>query len=101
MLLGASVVGVQDQLALAAFADPLPDVDFADLISGHLGDLPIGDVPGGDLAAPVVDHQLEVNPHAPQPGVQVGDDPAPELIGAICAPPEHGRCICWWAWSTR
>ena len=34
---GAAVVGVQDQLALAPFADPLPDAGAANQISRQLG----------------------------------------------------------------
>ena len=80
---------MQDQPALALLADPLPDAGPADQISGQRGVLTILDVPGDDLAAPDVDHQIEVEPHAPHTGGQVGDVPAPELVGAISTPPGH------------
>ena len=86
---GAAVVGVQDQTLLAALADPLLDAGAADQIGGHLGIFPLGDVPGDDLAAPDVDHQVEVQPYATHAGGQVGDVPAPQLIGTIRTPPRH------------
>ena len=87
---GAAIVGVQDQPLPAALADPLPDASPADQIGRDLGLLPLGDVPGDDLAAPDVDHQIEVQPHPPHAGGQVGDVPAPELIGAVSMPSGNG-----------
>jgi hypothetical protein len=92
---GAAVVGVQDQPALALLADALPDAGPADQIRGQLGILALVDVPGDDLAAPDVDHQVEVEPYAPHAGGQVGDVPAPELIGPISTPPGHRTRLLW------
>lgn len=69
---GAAVVGVQDQTSLALLGDPLSEAGPADQISGHLGLLPLGDVPGDDLATPDIHHQIEVEPHAPHAGGEVG-----------------------------
>ena len=44
------------------------------------GVFPIGDIPGHQLAAPDVDHLVEVEPHPSHGGGQVGDVPAPHLV---------------------
>jgi len=77
---GVAVVGMEDQRLAAPPADPLPQAGPADKISGDLGILVIGHVPSHRLSAPDVDHQVEVEPHAPHARGQVGDIPAPELI---------------------
>jgi hypothetical protein len=45
-------------------ADPLPQAGPADEVSGDLGLLSLGHVPGHHLAAPDIDHQIEVEPDA-------------------------------------
>jgi hypothetical protein len=44
----------------AALADPLPQAGPAHQIGGDLGVFPFGDKSGHHLAAPNVDHQIEV-----------------------------------------
>jgi hypothetical protein len=92
---GAAVIGVQDQPALAALADPLPDAGAADQSSGQLSGLAVLNVTGHDLAAPDIDYQIEVQPDASHAGGQVGDVPASELIGTVSTPSGH------WPWLLR
>ncbi len=77
---GVAVVGMQHQEFLAAFADPLADTGPAHQIGCDGCILALGDIPGDDLAAPDVDHQIEVQPHPSYVGGQVGDVPAPHLV---------------------
>ena len=58
---GVAVVGVQDQWLAAAFADPLPQAGSAHQIRCNGWILALGDIPGHNLAAPDVDHQVEVS----------------------------------------
>jgi len=80
---------MEDQRLGPAFADPLPQACAADEIRGDLGVLPLDYVPGHQLAAPDIDHQIEVQPDATDAGRQVGDDPAPELIRASGSQARH------------
>ena len=73
---------MQGQLPMAPLADPLPDANPADQIGSERSVLAVLDVPGNDHAAPDIDHQIEVQPHAPNAGGQVGDVSAPEIIEA-------------------
>ena len=57
---GVAVIGMEDQRLGPSLADPFAQAGTADQISGDLGFFPIGDIPGHDLAAPDVDHQVEV-----------------------------------------
>ena len=66
---GVAVVGMEDQRLGAALADPLPQAGPAHQISGDLGFFPLGHDPGHHLAAPDVDHQIEVQRHATHAGV--------------------------------
>ncbi len=77
---GVAVVGMEDQRLLAALADPLADAGPADQIGCDGSVLAFGDIPSDDLAAPDVDHQIEVQPNATHGGGQVGDVPAPHLV---------------------
>lgn len=86
---GAAVVGMQGELALTTLADPLPQAGPADQIGGHRRVLAVLDVPGHDLAAPDIHHQVEVQPDAPHAGRKVGDVPAPELIRPVSTSPGH------------
>ena len=63
---------MEDQWLAAALADPLSQTSTADEISGDLGLLPIGHIPGHHFAAPDVDHQIEVEPDTTDAGGQVG-----------------------------
>jgi hypothetical protein len=89
---GVSVVSMEDQRPGPAFADPLPQAGAADQISGDLCVFPLGHVPGHYLAAPDIDHQVEVYPDATDAGGQVCDVPAPELIRPSGLQSRH------WAW---
>jgi hypothetical protein len=73
------------QRLLAALAVPLADAGPADQIRCDGWVFSFGDVPGHHLAAPDVDHQVEVEPHPSHGGGQVGDVPAPDLLRA-CVP---------------
>lgn len=59
---GIAAFSMQDQLLWQALADPLAETGAADEISGHLRLFPIRDITGLDLAAPDVDHQVELQP---------------------------------------
>jgi hypothetical protein len=59
---------VEDQRLGSRPADPLPQAGAADKISSDLGIFPLGDIPGHDLAAPDIDHQIEVEPDSPNAG---------------------------------
>ena len=105
---GVAVVGIDDQRLGASLADPLPQAGPVDEISGDLRLLPLGHVPGDHFADPDVDHKIEVEPVAADAGGQVGDVPAPDLIGPSgltpgkpgsglqvpgrCSSPPSGRC---------
>ena len=80
---GITVVGMEDQGPLAAFADPLPQAGPADQIRGDAGIFPILHIPSHHLAAPNVHHQVEIQPDSPHTGGQVGDVPTPDFIGAL------------------
>ena len=80
---GIAVVGMEDQGLRASAIDALPQAGSADEISRDLGVFPFSDIPGHHLAAPDVDHQIEVEPDAPDAGGQVGDVPAPDLIRPV------------------
>ena len=69
---GISVVSMEDQGLLAAFADPLPQAGPADQIRGDAGIFPILHIPSHHLAAPDVHYQVEVWPDSPHTGGQVG-----------------------------
>ena len=58
-------------------------------ISCDLSRLHLGHIPGHHFAAPDVDHQIEVEPHTAHRGRQVGDVPAPHLVGAIRPETRH------------
>ena len=93
---GVSVVGMEDQRPGPAFADPLPQARATDQISGDLCLFPLGHVPGHHLAAPDIDHQIEVEPDATDAGGQIGDVPAPHLVRAIRPEARHcPRCLRW------
>ncbi len=78
--LGVAVVGIQDQWLLTSLADPLADAGPAHQIGCDGWVFPFCDVSGHHLAAPDVDHQIEVQPNATHGGGQVGDVPAPHLV---------------------
>ena len=59
-------------------------------IRRDLSRLHLGHIPGHHLAAPDVDHQIEVQPHTPHRGRQKADVPRPDRIGAIRSQPRHG-----------
>ena len=84
-----AVIGMEDQRLGPPLADPLSQVGPADQIGGDLGLLSLGHVPGHHLAAPDVDHQVEVQPHTTDTDWQVGDVPAPDLIGPAGFQPGH------------
>ena len=52
-------------------------------ISGDLGRRYRGDIPGHHLVAPHIDYQVEVQPHTPHRGGQIGDVPAPNLVWPV------------------
>jgi hypothetical protein len=64
-------------------ADPLPQAGRAHQVGGELCVFSLGDIPGHHLAAPDVDHQVEIQPHTPHRGGQIGDVPRHHSIGAI------------------
>ena len=72
---GIAVVRMEDQGMGASLADPLPQAGPAHQIRGDFGVLPIGHLPGHHLAAPHVDHQVEIKPHTTHAGGQIGDVP--------------------------
>ena len=74
---------MEDQRLRPAFADPLPQAGSADEISRDLFVFPLSHFPRHDFAAPDIDHQIEVEPDATNAGGQVGDVPAPDLIGLV------------------
>ncbi len=67
---------------LAGLADPLANAGPAHQIRCDGWILTFGHIPGDNLAAPHVDHQVEVQPHPTNGGGQVGDVPAPHLVRA-------------------
>jgi len=87
---GVAVVGTEGQRLAPTLADPLPQTDPAEEISGDLCILPLGHIPGHHFAAPDVDNQVKVSPHATDAGGQVGDVPTPHLIGASGLESWHG-----------
>jgi len=81
-------------------------------IRRDLSRLHLGHIPGHHFAAPDVDHQVEVQPHATHTCWQVGDVPAPYLIRPPGLEPWHCTGFLWrtgspvvvslaWSWSTR
>jgi len=88
---GAAVIGMENQLLLSACVDPLPQAGAADHIRRLFAVLTVLDLPGDELAALDVHHQVdeEVKPHAADAGEQVGDVPASELIETVRMPPGH------------
>ena len=97
---GVAVVGLQDQRLLAALADPLADAGPADQIGCNGWVLAFGDVPGHHLAAPDVDHQIEVQPHSTNGGRQVGDIPAPHLVRLGSPQTRYRPWLLWWPCPT-
>ena len=69
---GVAVIGVQDQRLLSALADPLSQASPADQIRCNGWILSLIHIPGHDLAAPDVDHQVEVKPDPAHGGGQIG-----------------------------
>jgi len=74
---GIAVISVEDQRLAAPLADLLSQAGSAHQIRCNGWILALGDIPGNDLAAPDVDHQVEVQSHPAHGGGQVGDVPAP------------------------
>ena len=67
--------------ALAAGAAlALQDTGPLHQIGGDLRRLHLSHIPGHHLAAPDVDHQVEVQPHTPHCGRQKADVPAPSPV---------------------
>jgi len=95
-----AVIGVQDQQLPAALADPLAQADSAHQIGGDPRIFAFGDIPGHDLAAPDIDHQVEVQPDPTHAGRQIGDVPAPDLIRPCALEPWHSSWFLWWPGST-
>jgi hypothetical protein len=87
---GIAVVGMEDQGLRAPPVDPLTQAGLAHEVGGDLGVFPLSHLPGHDFAAPNVDHQVEVEPVAPDAGGQLGDVPAPELIRPVSPQPRNG-----------
>jgi len=75
-----AVIGMQDKWLAPAFADLLSEAGPTYQICCNGGIVSFGDIPGHNLAAPDVDHQLEVQPDPAHGGGEIGDVPAPELI---------------------
>ncbi len=73
---------MQDQRLAAATADPLAQAGPAYQIGCNGWVFSLSDIPGHHLAAPDVDHQVELQPYSTNGGRQVDDVPAPNLIGA-------------------
>jgi hypothetical protein len=80
-----AAVGKEDQRLLPFLADLLSDASLAYQIRCNGGILTFIHIPGHDLAAPYVDHQVEVQPDSPHGGWQVRDVPTQHLIG-FCGP---------------
>ena len=88
---------MQDRSRLLALVAPKaagPAVALLETGSLHqirrdLSRLRLGHIPGHHLAAPDVDHQVEVEPHTPHRGRQEADVPAPNLVRAICSEARH------------
>ena len=59
---GVAPFSMQYQLFWQALADPLAQAGAADELSGHLRLFPLRDITFHDLAAPDVDHQVELHP---------------------------------------
>lgn len=87
---------MEDHLLPAPFADPLSQAGSAYQICCDGWIFTFGDIPGDDLAAPDVDHQIEVKPDAPDAGQQIGDVPTPHLIRPRCTQPRYWARIPWW-----
>ncbi len=79
---GVAVIGMEDQWLAPAFADPLSQAGPAHQICCNAWILTLIHIPGHDLADTDVNHQVEVQPNPPHGGGQIGDIPAPHLIGA-------------------
>ncbi len=77
---GVAVVGMEDQGLFPDLADPLAQASPAHQIRCNGWILTLIDIPGHDLAAPDVDHQVEVQPDPAHGGGQIGDVPAPHLL---------------------
>ena len=77
---GVAVVGMEDQRLLPALADPLSQASPAYQIRCNGWIFSLSNIPGHDLAAPDVDHQVEIQPDPAHGGWQIGDVPTPELV---------------------
>ncbi len=86
---GVAVVGMEDQWLAAPPTDSLAGTGPAHQIGCNGWVFSLGDIPGHHLAAPDVDHQVEVQPHASHRGGQIGDVPRPHSIGAIRPQARH------------
>ena len=73
----------------AGSAVALPETCPLHQISRDVSRLHLGHIPGHHLAAPDIDHQVEVELITPHCGGQVGDVPAPHLVGAIRPEARH------------
>ena len=91
---------MEDQRLLPCLADPLSEASPAHQIRCNGGILTFIHIPGHDLAAPGVDHQVEVQPDPAHGGWQVRDDPTPHLIGFCGQEPWHWSWFLWWPGSS-
>jgi hypothetical protein len=95
-----AVIGMQDQRLLATFINPLSEASPAHQSRCDGWILTLPDIPGHHLAAPHVDHQIEVEPHTSHSGRQVGDVPALHLIWPSCAQAWNRSGLLWWPGSS-
>ena len=77
---GVAVIGVQDHRLLPASTDSLVQASPTHQIRCNGCIFSLGDIPGHDLVAPNVDHQVDVKPDPAHVGGQIGDVPAPHMI---------------------
>ena len=97
---GVAVIGVQDQRLLSALADPLSQASPADQIRCNGWIFSLSNIPGHHLAAPDVDHQVEVQPDPADSGGEIGDVPTPELVRSDSPEPWHWSWFLWWSCSS-
>ena len=97
---GVAVIGVQDQRLLSALTDPLSQASPTDQIRCNGWMLTLIHIPGHNLSAPDVDHQIEVQPDPAHGGGQIRDDPAPELVRSCGSEPWHASWFLWCPCST-
>ena len=97
---GVAVIGMENQGLLPTFADPFSQASPTHQIRCNGWILTLIHIPGHDLAAPDVDHQVEVKPDPAHGGGQIGNLPTPELVRSDSPEPWNGSGFLRWPCST-